>query len=189
VQAVVAAALGALALVGCKGSLDEPDRARRDTQVVGDVIARVGERAIGASEVKSRMAADGIGPAASLEQLIDEELLVQEAVRRGHTIDREDERAIDRLMVRSMLRDLEKEITPESISEEEVRESYARIEPNKQRSLQDLEGEIRARLCDKKRLQQLVEIIRKLEAKGLVHYDDQAVERLSSMQGSPDRRN
>jgi hypothetical protein len=33
-----------------------------------------------------------------------------------------------------------------------------------------------------------VEIIRKLEAKGLVHYDDQAVERLSSMQGSPDRR-
>jgi Mn-dependent DtxR family transcriptional regulator len=187
VQAVVAVALGALTLVGCTGNPNETDRAQRDARVVRDVIARVGDRAIGAAEIQIRMAADGIGAAEALEQLIEEELLVQEAVRRGLRMDREDERAIDRLMVRSMLRDFEKEITPESISEEEVRESYARIEPNKQRSLPDLESEIRDRLSEKKRFERLVETIRKLEAKGLVHYDDQAVERLTSMQGLPER--
>lgn len=184
---VVVVALGALALAGCTADSNAPHRAQRDVHVVADPVARVGGHAIGASEVKGRMAADGISASDALERLIDEEILVQEALRRGFTMDHEDERAIDRLMVRAMLRDLEKEITPESISEQEVRESYARIEPGKQRGLHEMEGEIRARLCEKKRFERLVEIVRRLEAKGLVHYDDRAVERLTSMQGLPER--
>ena len=66
-----------------------------------------------------------VGAEAALEQLVDEALLAQEAERLGFTEDRGDERSIERLMVRTMLHDLEEKNTPESISEEEVREVYA----------------------------------------------------------------
>lgn len=70
------------------------------------------------------MAAQGLSAKAALDQLIDEAALLEEAERSGLTEDREDERSIERLMVRTMLRDLENENTPESISEEDVRAAY-----------------------------------------------------------------
>jgi parvulin-like peptidyl-prolyl isomerase len=71
------------------------------------------------------MVADEVGAEAALEYLIDEALLTQEAERFGFAEDRDGERSIERLMVRTMLRDLERENTPESISEDEVGEAYA----------------------------------------------------------------
>lgn len=290
--------LGAAGLVACKGDSEEPKRKLQDTHVVADVIARVGSRSIGASEVEARMAADGITAEAAVEQLINEELLLQEAARLGFTEDREGTRTVERLMVRAMLHDLEKDNTPDSISEKEVREDYARhadkmatperrrswhilvkdrsdegrafaesilrelqevdeprtvyeryasggpegttlaveaeelpaitrkagiekpykkalfaaeaegpvqkavktsygwhaivvteILPGEHRSIDEVEGEIRERLSQKKRFEGIVAIVQNLEAKGLVEYDEQGVERLLSMPGLPERAN
>jgi hypothetical protein len=126
VRIVIAiAVLGAVPLTACKGDRGAAPIAGREERVVGDVVARVGGLSIGVADVESRMAAEEVGPEAALEQLVDEALLVQEAERLGFTEDRNDERRIERLMVRTMLHDLEQKATPESISEEEVREVYA----------------------------------------------------------------
>ena len=116
---------GAAAFVGCTGESREPQVDERDVPLVADVVARVGGHSIGASEVEGRMVADEVGAEAALEYLIDEALLTQEAERFGFAEDRDGERSIERLMVRTMLRDLERENTPESISEDEVGEAYA----------------------------------------------------------------
>jgi parvulin-like peptidyl-prolyl isomerase len=116
---------GAAAFVGCTGESRESQVDERDIPLVADVVARVGGHSIGASEVEGRMVAEEVGAEAALEYLIDEALLTQEAERFGLAEDRDGERSIERLMVRTMLRDLERENTPESISEDEVGEAYA----------------------------------------------------------------
>jgi parvulin-like peptidyl-prolyl isomerase len=122
---IVIAMLGAAASAGCKSDTSRSRTERLDDHVVSDVVARVGGRSIGASEVESRMAADEVGAEAALERLVDETLLAQEAERLGFTEDWGDQRSIERLMVRTMLHDLEEKNTPKSISEEEVREVYS----------------------------------------------------------------
>ena len=120
--------LAAAMLAGCERDADH-DLARQAAS--GDVtrpVARVGSRSIGAAEVEALAGAETISPESALQRLIDQELLTQEAERLGFSLEREGERTIERLMVRSMLHDMEKENTPESISEEELREDYARHE-------------------------------------------------------------
>jgi parvulin-like peptidyl-prolyl isomerase len=119
------AVLGATALASCNRDSEEAQIARPDQAVVADVVARVGALSIGASEVAGRMASEGFDAEAAIGQLIEEAALVQEAERSGLTENRDDELRIERLMVRMMLHDLEKENTPESLSDEEVREAYA----------------------------------------------------------------
>jgi hypothetical protein len=293
---ILLVALGASALGACQRETDVSQADPRGTPIVADVVARVDDRPIGVSEVEARMVAEGVSAEVALEQLIDEEILVREAERRGLTASEEGERTIERAMVRAMLHDLEKETTPESISEEEVREDYAlhadklqvperrrswhilvkdrseagqalaesilrelrkaddpravyeryvdgagegteievtaedlpaisekagfkksykaalfaaesegplknavktsygwhaivlaEILPAEHSTLDDVEAEIRERLSQKKRFERLVEIVQDLEAKGLVQYDEQGVERLLSMAGLPER--
>jgi len=289
-------ALGATALLGCDRDTGPSRAAKREARPVADVVARVGGRSIGGAEVEARMAADGISAEAAVRELIDEELLVQEAERLGFIEGRDDERTIERLMVRKMLHDLEEESTPASISDEEVREDYAlhlekfqvperraswhilvkdpseegralaesilrelrraddprtvyelyadggpegtelevraeelpaiamkagiekpykdalfaaksegplkkvvktsygwhaivltEIQPGELRSADDVADETRERLSQQKRFETLVEIVRNLEAEGLVQYDEQGVERLLSTPGLPER--
>lgn len=285
-----------LAIAGCARDSSDAIPKRRDVRPVTDVVARVGGRPIGVAEVEARMKADGIDAKAALEALIEEELLAEEAVRLGFTEDAEARRAAERLMVRSMLHDIEREITPESIPEQEVRqdfktyadklqsperrrswhilvrepsdegkklaqsildevleaeeprsvyERYAEggapdapssvkaeelpaitmkagmakpykealfaakstgvlphlvktsygwhvifleeIVPAEHKTLQDVEGEIRERLSQKKRFQRVVAIVDALRAHGLVTYDEENVEHLLSMSGLPRR--
>lgn len=118
--------LGAATLAGCERDVDEDLANRAETRLVANVVARVGSRSIGAAEVEALMESEEISAEAALEQLVDEELLAQEAARLGFTVEREGERTVERIMVRSMLHDMEKVNTPKSISEEELREDYAR---------------------------------------------------------------
>ena len=288
---------GVLASAGCA-----TDPAKRQRAVAGDgprvanVVARVNGRAIGSAEVEARMRSDGVDAQTALQRLIDEEILIQEAVRLGFSETREDERTVERLMVRIMLKDFETELSPESISDEEVREDFAEhadkfqiperreswhvlvkepgeagralaeqiveelqaaqdtqtvyeryadgtppgsalevkreelpaismkaniedpyknalfaakstgplrspvqtsygwhaivlteIIPEERRTIDDVEDEIRERLSQKKRFVNLVERVERLEARGLVEYDEQGVERLMSMPGLPER--
>jgi peptidyl-prolyl cis-trans isomerase C len=122
---IVFVMFGAAAFVGCTADFQESQIDQRDIPVVADVVARIGGHSIGASEVESRMATEEVSAEAALEHLIDEALLIQEAERFGFAEDRDGERSVERLMVRTMLHDLEKDNTPESISEEEVGEAYA----------------------------------------------------------------
>ena len=117
--------LGAVTLVGCERDADYELGSKAAARDVARPVARVGSRSIGAAEVEALAGAEAIDPEAALQRLIDEELLAQEAERLGFTVEREGERTIERLMVRSMLHDMEKENTPESISEEELRNDYA----------------------------------------------------------------
>jgi len=122
---IVITVVGAAALGGCKPESEKIQVHRPHDRVVADVVARVGGGSIGASEVESCMVSEEVGAEAALERLIDEALLLQEAQRFGFTENREDQRRIERLMVRMMLRDLEEQNTPESVSEEEVDATYA----------------------------------------------------------------
>lgn len=119
------AMLGAGTLSGCERAAPKQSSPREDTRLVADVVARVGGRPIGATEVQARMRSDGLSADDALRQLIDEELLEQEARRRGLVESPETERMIERLMVRTMLHDFEKENTPESVTEQELRDDYA----------------------------------------------------------------
>lgn len=121
-------ALGAAALAGCKRDVDEKRAGHGESRLVANVVARVGGRPIGAAEVESLMQAEEIGADAALQQLIDQELLAQEAERLGFTVQGEGERLLERIMVRAMLHEMEQENTPESISDEELKEDYARYE-------------------------------------------------------------
>jgi hypothetical protein len=92
---------------------------------VADVVARVGGQPIGAAEVEARMQSEGLSADEALARLIDEELLVQEARRLGLVESPATERMAERLMVRTMLHELEKENTPESVTAQELRDDYA----------------------------------------------------------------
>lgn len=117
--------LGAVTLAGCESRSEDSRGGQAASGVAARPVARVGPRAIGAAEVEDLAAKDTILPEAALQRLIDAEVLAQEAERLGFSVEREAERAIERLMVRSMLHDMEKQNTPESISEKELREDYA----------------------------------------------------------------
>lgn len=93
---------------------------------VGDVVARVAGTSIGAAEVESLMAADQMSAEDAVQQLVDEVVLATEAARLGLSVSSKGSRAVERRMVRSMLRDLESEATPDSITEEELEEDYER---------------------------------------------------------------
>jgi hypothetical protein len=116
--------VGTLTLLACEARQASAPVVPRDERVVTEVVARVGDRPIGAAEVAARMAAKGLDAEAALERLIDEELLVQEARRRGITEGRDDERALERIMVRAMLHDLEEDLTPDSVPDAEVRADF-----------------------------------------------------------------
>ena len=119
------AVLGATALAGCKRDPGAFQPAPPEGRVVADVVARVGDVSIGAAEVRDRMAADHLDAEAAVEVLIGEAALAAEAQRSGFAGTRDDERRIERLMVRTMLHALEKENAPASVSAEDVREAYA----------------------------------------------------------------
>ena len=121
---IILVALGASVCVGCSRDRDPVQSERPQQGAVSDVLARVGDRSIGASEVASRMATDGLDAKEAIELLIQEEALAQEAARSGFSTSAEDVRSLERLMVRSMLHDLEQENTPETVSEEDVRTTY-----------------------------------------------------------------
>ncbi|KPK15557.1 MAG: hypothetical protein AMJ62_08550 [Myxococcales bacterium SG8_38] len=116
--------MSGLAVAGCARDSSDSGSGPSETGSRNDVVARVDGRVISASEVAARMKADGVSAEEALDTMIDEVLLVAEARRLELSETEEDERAIDRLMVRSLLRDIEREITPESISKQEVRRDF-----------------------------------------------------------------
>lgn len=112
--------------IGCERLADGAPDAPLQTAVVVEIVATVGGHAIGAADVRERMALEGIDAEAALEALIEEELLLQEAARRGWVEDPEVARSIDRTMVRALLHDLEKENTPEGLPAQQVRKDFER---------------------------------------------------------------
>lgn len=281
---------------GCEGQDGGGLLPRRDTRTVADVVARVNGRPIGAGDVAARMSKHDVDAQTALEALIEEEVLLREAHRRGVTLSPEARRRVERTMVRAMLRDFEEGLTPESISAREVRaefeahedkmqiperrrswhilvkgndegardvassileevgaaeaprdvfERYAtgraaerdvevkaeelppiskraniekgykdalfeqkatglitkvvetsygfhvialtEIVPAERRTLEDVEEEIRDRLSQKKRFEELLSTVRALEAEGLVEYDEETVQHLLSASKWPQR--
>ena len=125
---LIAIVVGAATLAGCQPEVDQATAGQVDTRRVANLVARVGGVSIGAAEVEGLMQVEDLSAEAALQQLIDEELLAQEAARLGFTVEPEAERGIERMMVRAMLHDMEEEHTPELVSDEELRDDYARFE-------------------------------------------------------------
>ncbi|MDH3201976.1 MAG: peptidylprolyl isomerase [Myxococcales bacterium] len=112
--------------VGCERPTNEALSAKVQTAVVTEVVATVGGHAIGAPDVRERVTLDGVSAKDALGALVEEELLIQEAQRTGLSEDPEAMRAVDRMIVRAFLRDLERENTPEGISNQQVRADFER---------------------------------------------------------------
>jgi hypothetical protein len=109
---------------GCDRSADVREGDPQRERSVERVIARVGDEVIGATDVAERMRASGLGPNEALDELIDEALLVDEATKRGLTESDADQRAVERVMVRRMLKDFEAELTPADVREKDVRADF-----------------------------------------------------------------
>lgn len=125
VRIVIAIVLGAAIQAGCERDSVAERTGQGGASPIADVVAHVGGRAIGLSEVEALMEAEDLDAKSALQQRVDQELLAQEAERLGFAVERDGERMVERLMVRTMLHDLEKENTPESITKEELSEDYA----------------------------------------------------------------
>ncbi len=113
-----------LGLVACEAERAETAVVPRDARAVTQIVARVGGRPIGAADVRARMRRDAVDAEAALEAIVEEELLLHEAGRLGITESPDTQRAVDRMAVRAMLADFERERTPESIPPEEVRADF-----------------------------------------------------------------
>lgn len=113
-----------LLVAGCPREGPSTQATRPETTTIEEVVARVGGQGISAADVAARMRDEGLDASAALEQLVDEALLVEHASRLGLRPDAEAGRAEERVMVRAMLRDFERERTPESISDEELRADF-----------------------------------------------------------------
>lgn len=105
---------------------DHAPTERSDLSIASDgvPVARVGPETIRAADVRTEMKKGGVGAEEALDALLKESLLVQEAQRRGFEESAADQRRIDRLMVRSFLKDLERNVTPETIPAEEVEADF-----------------------------------------------------------------
>jgi hypothetical protein len=114
----------AVCSLGCDRRQANEPRPRREAGDVTDVVANVGGRPIAAADVAARMADHGIDARTALEELIDEEILLREAHLRGLTLSPDAQRQLERTMVRAMLRDFERELTPDSLPDEEVRADF-----------------------------------------------------------------
>ena len=87
-------------------------------------VATVGVEVITAREVMSLMAEENLGAERAVEQLVDEAVLFQAARKAGIRETAQDRREIERLMVRALLRDYEREISPERMSAKDVRAAF-----------------------------------------------------------------
>ncbi len=87
-------------------------------------IAKLGDEVITAPEVMSLMAEKNLGAEQALDQLVDEAVLFQAAREAGIEETPQDRREIERLMVRALLRDYERELSPERMSDEDVRAAF-----------------------------------------------------------------
>ena len=115
-------------LLGCDGRLSEPDAESRAGRSEDDLVARVADHAIMAEDVRSRAEVDGVKTEEAVNVLVDEALLHEAAERGGLGVDPGLARRADRMMVRALLRDLEKENTPDSVPMAEVQADFAEIE-------------------------------------------------------------
>jgi len=117
-------AVALLASMACEPQEAGNDERLRPGREVDAVVARVGVEVIGASDVADRMQEHGLDRREALDQLIDEAVLVNEARKRGLTESLAQQRAVERVMVRQMLKDFEAELTPERVPEQDVRADF-----------------------------------------------------------------
>ncbi|MEM8605638.1 MAG: peptidylprolyl isomerase [Myxococcota bacterium] len=103
-------------------SIGERDAAATDEP--DDIVARVGAQLISEREVRRRMALDQVTAEEAADAIVDELLLVHAAEDAGVRPDPSGLAKADRLMVRTLLRDLELDSEPSDVPSEEVRADF-----------------------------------------------------------------
>ena len=123
-RTIVVACIAVVA-VACDSSSKAPEE-QSDLSIASDgvPIARVGRETIRVSDLRAEMKKSGLGAEEALNALLEESLLLQEAQRMGFEQTAADRRKIDRLMVRTFLTDLERNVTPETIPTPEVEADF-----------------------------------------------------------------
>ena len=92
---------------------------------LASAVAVVEGEPITAAEIKTQAEAAGTDARTALAALVEEKLLSREAARRGYDRDPEVREAIEREMVRRLLRTgFEKEVTPGGITDDQLRRAY-----------------------------------------------------------------
>lgn len=120
-----------LALTGCGTDSEHPGGVRADVAATVEgtardpVVARVDGVPIPVSAVARRAALAGVPADTAVAGLIDQELLVLEARRRGYDADQDVVEAVRRASVRVLLeRTFERDFTPDMVTDSQLRELY-----------------------------------------------------------------
>jgi hypothetical protein len=121
----------ALALSACRSAPARPDRSplvASEGTSRDEAVATVDGQPIGAAEVRAQAAATGTDARTALAALIDAELLVGEARRRGLNDDPAVAAAMRREMARRYLQStFERDFTPADVGDQELRRAYLRV--------------------------------------------------------------
>ena len=111
-------------MAGCEGRISTPATTAPSS---AEEVASVNGHPITASQVASQAAAAGVSLRMALDQLVDAELLVSEAERRGLAMRPEVREVVATELVRRWLAtSFERDLTAASVPDEDLRRAYAR---------------------------------------------------------------
>ena len=170
-----------LLLSGCGDDASEQSaaRAQGNATVGGDVLATVDGRPVTADEVRRVASETDLDPREALVRLEERELLAGEALRAGYGDDPEVRRAAEQAMVQALLeREVERKVTPESITEEAIRARFETRAEEAERAgitLDDVREEIREQLLLEARRERYDELVREIEERWPVERNEEAI--------------
>lgn len=123
-SALVGACDGATSRGGAPGS--DATQRRAPEIPAGELVARVGEREIGAGHVRELLAEldAGVGARGALDALVEQQLLADEAARRGFAGRREVAHARRNALARRLLEREAQHVSIESLDQERLRRIY-----------------------------------------------------------------
>jgi hypothetical protein len=180
-----------VALAGCEGKTTGPraphERAAGEA-VQEPVAARVNGEPIHVSEVAALVSASGLSARDALARLVDERLLSQHAESQGYGRLRSVEMEVARARVRALLVEaVEREIRPEGIPAERVRERFEALKAQPGGSglqLQVEEPKIRTQLAVEARQERLQSLIDQLKKQTKIVYDEPAITKAFASEGA-----
>jgi hypothetical protein len=174
--------LALVVLSGCGGARDPEGTAAGNLRARGAVAAKVDGAAIGLDQVRELAEKGGLAPRVALERLEDEQLLANEAARRGYGRPDLTERAVKRALVQALLAETVERLRAQDIPASEVRERFdqvagANLAPE---SFEQHEGEVREQLLLERRKAALERLGKELRDRIGVRLDEAEAQKLLS---------
>jgi hypothetical protein len=140
----------------------------------GRAVASAGGHRIYTSQLEEACRESGLQPRPALEKMIDEYILVHEAVEKGFLDEETVVRQWKKALIQRLLEEqVEKKIPEESVTFEDIKAYYVRSYANKGKLLEEAWQEIRFKILTERRSAAYENLVRSVEEKNkpVIHTD------------------